>query len=1176
MRFYWMVLLWLICAPSLARLPETPQFRQHTVADGLPSSTLYGITQDKKGFLWIATKDGLARYDGVGYKIYRYSPGDDNSLPGDVVQALHVDAKDQLWVSTEGQGLSRFDIDRNNLTHFRKSTHPEMASDDIWAITSAPNGDLWFGGYGGGLNRMDKAGRIQRFVSDPQRPNTLIDNIILSLSFDKKGRLWVGTTKGVCVWDGKRFTDMGTDPTLESYAWQLLHDADGTVWVGTRKGLLHMSAEGEKIGDTILPGKIITGLWQDKQAAIWFSDGPNVFQLRDHKLLKYTPNKQVPAKIFGIFEDHEGGFWFPTEDQGLLRLPAGWRNFSVFQHDPYNENSLSGEFIRYAVEADPGHAWLVSKDGGLDKINLETGIVSRMLSSRGIWAKRFWAVAETRDNAVWIGHSDGMTRIDARIGTIKQFKNGRAPQDTLPGPVNLMIQARDGLLWSSSYGGGIQARSETGRVIHRITPDDNKGLQSPDPDQFAISPEGNLWVATAQGMLRWDDDAERFFLVEGSPRLRIDAFSFVNAEIVWIHQIGVLEAFEWDGKRLKSFRRVSAHDGLPPVEVGSILPDRSGNLWLTTKRGLLRYNPLINNFRLYSVRDGLPSQEFDVQPALVTSDGLMIASTINGLVAFDPAKIRKKNTPLTLASVAISIKRQDEEIEFSSASTTVQQRFDDRDLKIILRLLSFVDAPSHRYQFLLKGFDDDWVDVGSSGERVFSSLPPGTYELEAKAADADGRWSEPLKLKIIVHPPWWLTTWAKLLWLLLFLGALWLMAWLYRRRLKLRHAQRLSDQERIIAQEHSMAKSRFLATLGHEIRTPMTGVLGMTELLQGGDLNQQQRHRVNSIQTAGQHLLRLVNDVLDLSQIEAGKLGLLNEVFDVTALMQDVSDLLKPLADIKTLGFECVAEKSAPAYCHGDVGRIRQMLLNLGSNAIKFTERGHVYIRCSGLEPKGLQFQISDTGPGMSEEQQARLFQRFEQAEGTRTNQRYGGSGLGLAICQELAHAMNGHVAVSSQLGHGASFIVELPLDNAEKMVSEKIETKAENKENISTEHILKILLVEDEPIVAEVIQNLLSDMGHEVTHALQGLQALSELGTQVFDLALLDLDLPGLDGFELARLIQAKGYSLPLVAITARADAQAETMALASGMQAFLRKPINGSGLENVLKSLAPMGLAG
>jgi CheY-like chemotaxis protein len=305
--------------------------------------------------------------------------------------------------------------------------------------------------------------------------------------------------------------------------------------------------------------------------------------------------------------------------------------------------------------------------------------------------------------------------------------------------------------------------------------------------------------------------------------------------------------------------------------------------------------------------------------------------------------------------------------------------------------------------------------------------------------------------------------------------------------------------------------------------------------------------------------------VLDLAQIEAGKLRLHDEVFDVKAMIQEVAELLKPMAEIKGLRFDCVMDQTTPAFCRGDAGRVRQILLNLGNNAIKFTERGQVLIRSAGLIPHGLQLQVSDTGPGMSEEQQARLFQRFEQAEGNRTNQRYGGSGLGLAICQELAVAMKGHIEIKSSLGQGAVFIVELALPAAERIIKNEILETEKSRQNKP----LNILLVEDEPLVAEVLIGLLQAMGHHVSHAQHGLQAISLLVVESFDLALLDLDLPGIDGLELARLIQSQGNCLPLVAITARADAQAQPAALAAGMKAFVRKPINSADLQELLQTL-------
>lgn len=1158
--------LLLFSSSVFANLPETPQFRQLTVADGLPSSTLYAITQDKKGYMWIASKDGLARYDGVGYKTFRYAPGDENALPGNVVQALHVDRSDQLWLAIEGHGISRLNAERNDFSHFRKSTHPAMGSDDIWAITSSSDGNIWFGGFAGGLHRMDSKGVITRFLSVENDMHSLPADTVLSLTTDAKNRLWIGTTKGLCFWNGKHFVRVRTDEILDGYIMQLIGDVDGSVWVGTNRGLVHISASGLQIGEVLLQGKSITGLWQDKQGAVWFSDGPTIYQWREQQLLSYVPDSQTRAKIYGVFEDHEGGIWFPTEDRGLLRLPAGWRNFSVFRHQPNNLDSLSGVVVHAASQGDDDTAWLANDAGGLDKIHLATGRITRVLGQKETTVPLLWSVLQTKDAAVWMGHSNGLMRFDPKTRAIKHFPRGNAPEDSLPGAVRLLIQTRDGLLWSVSYGSGVQARDESGKVIHRILADESKGLFLNDPDQFALSPDGQLWLATAKGLLRWDDDAEKFTDVEGSPKERIDAFSFIDANTLWVHRMGVLEAFQWDGRSLKSIKKITGDEGLPPVEVGSLLPDRSGNLWLTTTRGLLRYSSLTQQFRMFGERDGLPSQEFGMQPALMTPQGVALVSTSNSLVVLDTASIRNQIHQSPLNVDELSVTRGDDAIRFPSISTTLQLQAGDRDFNISLRLLSFADATAHRYRFLLKKYDSDWVDVGASGERIFSSLPPGKYQLQAKAADAEGRWTEPLLLKLVVLPPWWQTQWALITWgfiaAILFLTS----AWLYQRRVQLVQAQRMREHERDLVERNSTAKSQFLATLGHEIRTPMTGVLGMAELLQTSELTPQQRHRVGSIQSAGKHLLHLVNDVLDLAQIEAGKLRLHDETFEVADLVRDVSDFLRPLAGAKGLGFSFSIDKSTPTFCRGDAGRVRQILLNLGSNAIKFTEHGKIILRCAGLPAGGIQLQVSDTGPGLSQEQQLRLFQRFEQAEGSRTNQLYGGSGLGLAICRELATAMNGSVEVKSNLGQGATFIVNLPLPIAEKLATNK---NATSEKSQGDDVAMKILLVEDEPVVAEVIVGLLQAMGHHVAHAQQGLQALSMLAVEEFDLALLDLDLPGVDGLELARLIAVQGYKLPLAAITARADAAAEPAAMAAGMKGFLRKPLNTSELAGLLQTM-------
>jgi signal transduction histidine kinase/ActR/RegA family two-component response regulator len=408
-------------------------------------------------------------------------------------------------------------------------------------------------------------------------------------------------------------------------------------------------------------------------------------------------------------------------------------------------------------------------------------------------------------------------------------------------------------------------------------------------------------------------------------------------------------------------------------------------------------------------------------------------------------------------------------------------------------------------------------------------------------------------LSFTVLPPWWRSQWGIAAFVLLGILLLVAAGALYRRRLRRRNAWHLAEHKRELAEQASMAKTRFLATLGHEVRTPMTGVLGMSELLLATQLDQKQRGYTHAIQNAGTHLLRLVNDALDIARIEAGKLELQQQAFDVRALVDEVAGLTAPMAEQRGLSFSDEIAATVPAALLGDPMRVRQILLNLLGNAIKFTEKGGVTLRVSPSLPQGVRFAVGDTGPGISEEQQTRLFQRFEQAEGARTAARYGGSGLGLAICQELALAMGGRIAVESTPGLGTCFIVDLPLATAPDLPAQRATGSATPAPS------LKILLVEDDATVAEVITGLLQARGHQVTHAAHGLAALARTSTESFDLALLDLDLPGLDGLALARQLRAQSFLAPLVAVTARADAEAEPLAQAAGFNGFLRKPVTG-----------------
>jgi signal transduction histidine kinase/CheY-like chemotaxis protein len=498
---------------------------------------------------------------------------------------------------------------------------------------------------------------------------------------------------------------------------------------------------------------------------------------------------------------------------------------------------------------------------------------------------------------------------------------------------------------------------------------------------------------------------------------------------------------------------------------------------------------------------------------------------------------------------AAQVHRDGRSVDLPVGDRWLRLRQGDRDL----RLAAPAGAVRHRYW--LEGHDAGWIELLPGQARVYQQVLPGRHGLRIQIADSSGGWRPEQRLELLVEPVWWRTPVALLL---AGLGLLALTAWLaawHRARRARRQALLLSRERQALAEQHSDAKSRFLATLGHEIRTPMTGVLGMAELLQGSELGPRQRAQVEAIQRAGRHLLRLVNDALDLACIEAGRLQLESAPFELRPLLQDVAGLLQPLAEAKPLRLSLDCDPALPVALEGDATRLRQILFNLGHNAIKFCESGEVRLRVRPKTPVGIVLEVEDTGPGLDPECQARLFQRFEPGRKT-------GSGLGLAISQELAVAMGGAIRVRSEAGCGACFQVELPLPAASwGSGAAPAAPLAQSR---------RVLLVEDEPLVAEVVTALLQRQGHRVVHAPQGLAALAELEAGGFDLALLDLDLPGIDGFALARLVRARGHALPLLALTARSDAEAEPAARAAGMDGFLRKPVTGEMLAGALAAAA------
>lgn len=1155
----------MLCAGAQAAVPEIPRFRLLSSADGLPATTIPALARDREGYLWIATWDGLARYDGVGFQTWRHDPGDPASLPGNVVQALHIDGDDRIWVATENGGLSMMGADRKGFRHYRMADHPQMGSDDVFTIASQGK-DVWFGTFGGGLHRLSPQGAITSFRADENSPDGLPSDTVLSLSFDQEGGLWIGTMAGLARFDGKAVRRVATPGGDELIVYSVTRIGD-TQWVGTSEGVYQWHADGrwrtpEWSPMFARPNAVMTILsdgsgeyWLASQGGLWRTEGNGAPSPVVHDDLGAGIGRVVQTALL----QPDGGMWVPVPTKGLAYLRSDWRRIAAFSR----AQGLAGGVYRGLSAAGTDHIWLASTIGKVERLNTRTGEITPLgLYEEQLKDIRLISALEDSKGRLWLGYRKGLMRIDLKTHEMRSWETDAA-HDAHPdeSTVDWLVEAPDGL-WLSTQMGSVQRRDlDTGKVLDTM-PVDADGSPQSDVEAMARAPDGAVWLAGAKGLRRWQPAQRKLVALPAFGEQRVFGFVFENPDRLWLHRLSGLEDWHRDAAGgWKLARRVASADGLPALESTGLQIDVQKRLWLATRRGLFRFDPRTNQVRNYGARDGLLSQEFNDRALLMTGDGVLAGSAADGSVMLldtrlpDPAPVVPH-----LVLDALQVSRDDGVVALPVAGGFAL-RPGDHELQISARLLSFDDPLVNRYRSLLEGFDKDWVDQGASGERAFSTLSPGDYALRMQAFDDAGNASAVRMLRFQVSPPWWRSKWGIASFVVLGLLLLGVAGALYRRRLRRRNAWQLAEHKRDLAEQASLAKTRFLATLGHEVRTPMTGVLGMSELLLATPLDQKQRGYTHAIQNAGTHLLRLVNDALDIARIEAGKLELQQQDFDVRALVDEVAGLTAPLAEQHGLGFSDEVSASVPAALQGDPMRVRQILLNLLGNAIKFTEKGGVTLRVSPCLPQGIRFAIGDTGPGISEEQQTRLFQRFEQAEGARTAARYGGSGLGLAICQELAVAMGGRISVESTPGQGTCFIVELPLAAAAEV------PRPPRADPSAPLPALRILLVEDDATVAEVIAGLLRARGHQVSHAAHGLAALTQTAAQPFDIALLDLDLPGLDGLALARQLRAQSFDAPLIAVTARADAEAEPLAQAAGFDGFLRKPVTGDMLAAAIE---------
>jgi len=1243
------------------------KFKRYTVDDGLSGPFLRCAIQDQKGFMWFGTESGLNKFDGYKFTVFAKDPNDSLSLSNNSVFAIHEDTLGNLWIGTIGGGLNIFDRKTERFKIFKNNPgDPKTIGNNfINTIYQDSRRIIWLGTEDGltrvnytYVNNFPMIKGFKNYKPETGNPFSLNSKTITALYEDNNKIIWVATeSHGLNLFhrDSRRFINKSNFSLVKEIKLpsniELLWSSQITefyqdptdkhiVWIGTKKGVYKYDNSQNTI--TIFAENIEVShgsIYKSDNSLLWVGTRNSGIYLYDKsKILIRNITRELanPLKLSDdwiklICPDNNGGIWIGTSGGGINFFSKKRYKFEhIILNTPENKRYSGVTSLFEDIAENRNILWLGTGLHGILRYNRKTKEIKQYKFGAKEYVHSFYQDPDEPDYLWLTTRENGLLKFDKKSETFIQYiyyhDNNRELNSTW---VRNIIEDQSGYLWLTSKSGLFRFNKLSKEFTAYFNNPYNINTISNNFTTFICQDDsGKFWIGTLmKGLNIYDPLTQKFknYIYNESDSTsingnKINSICQSSNGTMWIGTPNGLNKFRSENK---SFKRYQKKDGLYGIDVMGILEDNHGNLWLSTNSCLTKFNPFTETFRHYFISDGLQSHDFQIQAFHKSKSGEMFFGGAKGFNAFYPDSIKDNlNIPPVYLTNFQLFNKTVKPGKTSPLKTVISEvneivlNYDQSVFSLEFAALDFTIPEKNQYKYKMDGVDPDWVYADASRRFVtYTQLNPGEYIFRVKGSNNDGIWNEVgTSVKIIILPPWWRTNFAYGFYVILTGLIIWLTWRFQTNRLKMKHQLEIEHLHSEKLEEVDHLKSQFFANISHEFRTPLTLILGPIRQMFSGEFKGNFKDQYKSIIRNAERLLNLINQLLDLSKLESGKLALQAQSVEIVSITNGLVQAFESLASRKQIKLKFNSEVDKQEI-YVDLDKFEKIINNLLSNAFKFTpEDGKIILECGLRNAKQSKIQISqspitksdfleiavsNTSTGIPKDQLDKIFDRFYQADNSYKKDGEG-TGIGLALTKELVELHHGEIKVEQE-NNKTKFTVLLPLGKEQLKEDEIVHIAAEETKlplkkgsmessepkNESDTYVSEkefshkqspgsgfqsrvILIVEDNSDLRRYIRVNIEDI-YQILEAENGVEGWRQAINDIPDLIISDVMMPEMDGFELCNKLKTdqRTSHIPVILLTARAAREDKIEGFETGADAFISKPFDADELRIRIKNL-------